>query len=394
MAGLNDSLSATKPTTAQAWLVRLFPVLLFLLALGPRLVAIGRYVTPDELVWVYRSLQFREALLDGRWAGTLVAGHPGVTTTWLGAISLSLQVWLSPDARAAYDWLTHVAALTPDNVEAFRRLAVLLTGGRVAVAVVNSLGVVGMYLLVRRLGARFQGPGSREEERDAEKRGEARREAEDKISTSSSAPLLSALHVPPRSSSPGPWPLAPGPFLIGLLLALDPFLAGHSGLFHVDGLSATFATLALLALACSCGTGFLSCAPRKHRIRILCYSGVLTGLAILTKTPTLVLLPVTGLALLWAVLRERRDLTGLGRPVRSVAATYLARGLLWAAGAVLTIVLLYPALWSDAAAVLATVGGSANRHLDEALLDGRWAGTLVAGHPGVTTTWLLSLIHI
>ena len=166
MAGLNDSLSLTRPATARTWLVRLLPVLLFLLALGPRLVAIGRYVTPDELVWVYRAVQFREALLDGRWAGTLVAGHPGVTTTWLGALGMSVQLWLSPDARAAYDWLTHVAALTPDNVEAFRRLALLLTSGRLAVAMVNSLGVVGVYLLLRRLwdeGSRFQVPGSREE---------------------------------------------------------------------------------------------------------------------------------------------------------------------------------------------------------------------------------------
>ena len=174
MAGLNDSLSATKPTTAQAWLVRLFPVLLFLLALGPRLVAIGRYVTPDELVWVYRALQFREALLDGSWAGTLVAGHPGVTTTWLGALSMSVQLWVSADARVAYDWLTKVASLTPDNVEAFRRLAVLLTGGRLAVAVVNSLGVVGVYWLARRLWAGEQGSGGagekeRKREREREK---------------------------------------------------------------------------------------------------------------------------------------------------------------------------------------------------------------------------------
>ncbi len=153
MAGRFRYFSASQRAAARRWLVRLFPVLLFLLALGPRLVAVGRYVTPDELVWVYRALQFREALLDGRWAGTLVAGHPGVTTTWLGALSMSVQLWVSADARVAYDWLTKVAALTPDNVEAFRRLAVLLTGGRLAVAVVNSLGVVGVYWLARRLWA-------------------------------------------------------------------------------------------------------------------------------------------------------------------------------------------------------------------------------------------------
>ena len=416
---------------ARAWLVRLFPVLLFLLALLPRLVAIGRYVTPDELVWVYRALQFREALLDGRWADTLVAGHPGVTTTWLGAISMSLQMWFSADARAAYDWLTHVAALTPDNVEAFRRLAVLLTGGRVAVAVVNSLGVVGMYLLVRRIGARGQGPGAREEKRNAERRGEkTRRDAEEETEASSSASLRASQRSSASLSS------SPGPFLIALLLALDPFLAGLSGLFHVDGLSATLATLALLALAAALGRGgsrfqvpgsreeernaekrgektlrnaeeettisssaFLSAPPRFSASLssspapfLLALSGVLTGLAVLTKTPTLVLLPVGGLALLWAAWRDRehQDLRGLLRPLRSC----LISGLIWAAAIALTIVALYPALWSDPAAVLATVGGSANRHLDEALRETFFLGRVVFD-PGplfypVALLWRLS----
>src|SRR5690606_21454426 len=138
--------------------------------------------TPDEAIWVYRSIQFREALLDGRWADTLVAGHPGVTTTWLGALGMSAQRLLDPVARADYDWLARMAYLTPDNVEAYRRLATLLTGGRVAVALVNALGVVGVYWLARRLaGARVA-------------------------------------------------------IVAGLLLAFDPFLVGLSGLLHVDGL--------------------------------------------------------------------------------------------------------------------------------------------------------------
>ena len=356
MAGRPRTFSVTEPSSAAAggaagvaarrWLIRLIPLLLFLIALGPRLVAVGRYVTPDELVWVYRSLQFREALLDGRWAGTLVAGHPGVTTTWLGALSMSIQTALSPDARAAYDWLTHVAALTPDNVEAFRRLAVLLTGGRVAVAVVNSLGVVGVYVLLRRVWAGEKGSRGAGE----------------------------------KGFSPAP--------LAALLIALDPFLAGLSGLFHVDGLSATFVTLALLSLAVALieaqvgrGAGgqgsslspLLPCSPAP----LLLFSGIMTGLAILSKTPTLGLLPVGGLALLWGAWRDGRDLTGLPRPVRSAVAVLLARGLLWIAAAALTIVLLYPALWAAPAAVLATVGGSANRHLDEALRETFFLGRAV-----------------
>ena len=72
----------------------------------------------------------------------------------------------------------------------------------------------------------------------------------------------------------------------------------------------------------------------------------------------------------------------------------LGRGLIWAAAIALTIVALYPALWSDPAAVLATVGGSANRHLDEALRETFFLGRAVFD-PGslfypVALLWRLS----
>lgn len=294
-----------------ARLYRFFPLLLFVMALLPRLVPLGRYVTPDEAIWVYRSIQFREALLDGRWADTLVAGHPGVTTTWLGALGMSAQRLLDPVARADYDWLARMAYLTPDNVEAYRRLATLLTGGRVAVTLVNALGVVGVYWLAKRLaGARVA-------------------------------------------------------IAAGLLLAFDPFLVGLSGLLHVDGLSATFATLSLLALLVGLdggGRGWIA------------ISGALAGLAALTKTPTLLLLPVSGLALLWASMRRREQ------PM-SVRFQHLVGDVLaWGAAFGLMILFVFPAAWASPVAVLATVGGSANRHLDEALRETFFLGRAAFDH--------------
>lgn len=312
MAPRPDFSAARRASAARPLLLRAFPFLLFSLALAPRLVAIGRYITPDELVWVYRSLQFREALLDGRWAGTLVAGHPGVTTTWLGALSMTLQMAFSPDGRAAYEWLTKIAALTPDNVEAFRRLALFLGPGRAGVAIVNSLGIVAAYYLVRRL-----------------------------------------------------WSPAAA-VVAGLLLALDPFLAGLSGLFHVDGLSATFATLALLALAVALG-------ERGRPVIWLAVSGACAGLAALSKSPTLVLLPVAALALLWPALRAdgtwRARLLGVVR-----------HGLVWGAALFATVLLLYPALWAGPGGVVEIVGGSANRHLDEALRETFFLGRVAFNH--------------
>jgi hypothetical protein len=62
-------------------------------ALLPRLCAIDRYITPDELTWVYRSVRFREALVNGRWGETLITGHPAgrlimALTTSLGIVAI------------------------------------------------------------------------------------------------------------------------------------------------------------------------------------------------------------------------------------------------------------------------------------------------------------------
>lgn len=293
---------------------RTFPVVLFALALVPRLVALERYITPDELIWVYRSLQFREAILDGRLAGTLVAGHPGVITTWLGAVALSLQVLFSPAQQESYRWLAQLPFLMPDNVAAYVRLAEFLSLSRLLVALVNSLGIVLTYFLVRRVwGMTAAAIGS-------------------------------------------------------LFLALDPFLAGLSGLLHVDGLSATFATLSLVMFA-------VAYQPSTdRRLRWLIGSGVAAGLAALTKSPTLVLLPVLGLALIIAW--GRRDDLGPGQRLRGI----LLDGVVFGLAAIGVTWLLLPALWVSPASVVSTVFGSANRHLDEALRETFFLGRVAYNH--------------
>lgn len=306
MAGRDDFPLGARAAGAPVWFSRLFPYLLLALALSARVVAVGRYITPDEPTWVYRSIQFREALLGSNWAGTLVAGHPGVITTWLGAVAMSLQMLFSPEAREAYEWLTTMAFLTPDNVEAFRRLAFLMDSGRVAVAIVNSLGIVVAYFLARRLWG---------------------------------------------------WQVA---LVAGLFLALDPFLAGLSGLLHVDGLSATFVTISLLALLV--GVRSTSSAPDKGRAGFwYALAGSMGALAVLSKTPTLLLIPVTGLAMLWPLVGTRE------MSVRARATALFLQVAVWGVAFTVVILLFFPAAWAAPAAVLGMVGGSANRHLDEAL---------------------------
>jgi 4-amino-4-deoxy-L-arabinose transferase-like glycosyltransferase len=136
-----------------------------------------------------------------------------------------------------------------------------------------------------------------------------------------------------------PWPA----FLAALLWAADPFVIGYSRMLHVDGLAGTFATLSLLA----------ACLYWHHdpRRRWLILSGVTGGLAILSKSPALALLPIfgmLGLATPW------RPTTNDQRPARVDAgdsSSFVVRRssfvalLAWGAVVAITIFALWPALW-------------------------------------------------
>lgn len=276
---------------------------LFAISWLARLAAYGRYITPDELIWVQRSVQFREALLAGNWTATITSGHPGVTTTWLGALGITLQMWVQPASRTAYTWITHLAYMTPDNMAAFDQLAQLLPSARLAVTAVTALGVVIIFQLARHL-------------------------------------------FDTRTA----W-LAAG------LLALDPFIAGLSGILHVDGLMTTFATIALLTLLLA---QFGSVADGA-RWRLTVAAGIATALALLTKAPSLLLIPISGLIFLvggW--LRH-------GRSWRSLSGEWLKLGTLWLGAAAITAVLLFPALWAAGGAAFALITSESNRHIEEAL---------------------------
>jgi len=64
-------------------------LLLFGIALGPRIFGLGRGLTTDEAYqWQDRSARFLAAVSKGDFAATLITGHPGVTTMWLGSLGL------------------------------------------------------------------------------------------------------------------------------------------------------------------------------------------------------------------------------------------------------------------------------------------------------------------
>ena len=116
------------------------------------------------------------------------------------------------------------------------------------------------------------------------------------------------------------WPHRPGR---SLLLALDPFLGGLSGLFHVDGFLATWSTLSLLALALGIGLG------QKERGEAGERSGSRFPVQrphwqCSAKRPGLLLLLVAALALLTVLWRED------DASVSQRLASYCGYGAVWA----------------------------------------------------------------
>ena len=111
------------------------------------------------------------------------------------------------------------------------------------------------------------------------------------------------------------WRLAGlGPAMLGgIVLALDPFLVAHTQVVHVDGLSAGFMTIAILAAGVYWWAG--------GRPGYLAVCGVASGLAVLTKAPSLVLgllVPVVAISALlfdrsaWSWFRLGRSLIVAG----------------------------------------------------------------------------------
>ncbi len=263
------------------------PLALLVIALATRAVDLGSFSWPDELTWLQRGAAFVTALERGDLADTYLTDHPGVVPMWGFGGALYLRTLLTGD-RTALDALAAVArqADAPPDIPSADIPALLATAAWFTV-VVTSLAVVAAYLLL--------------------------------------IPLLGR----------------GGAALAGLFLALDPFFLSQSRIVHVDGLLASFMLLSVLSL--------LVYFKRPDRRRLLFLSGVMAGLAMLTKTPSLFLVPLTLLALGVQWLWQQQKPPAGPKPAGGSKGWSLRKGAiafaLWLATMYATFLALWPAAW-------------------------------------------------
>ncbi|NJN65759.1 MAG: hypothetical protein HC884_03120 [Chloroflexaceae bacterium] len=80
------------PAFKTSSLIALSYLLVGIVALLPRVLDLGLFVTHDEAeFWIDRSEAFLLALQSGDYAATAISTHPGVTTMWLGAAGVLLR---------------------------------------------------------------------------------------------------------------------------------------------------------------------------------------------------------------------------------------------------------------------------------------------------------------
>lgn len=274
-------------------------------ALVPRAFGHNAIVTVDEAYhWFDRVNIFLGAMVRGHYADTNIIGHPGVTTMWLGALGTLLRDMLAAWGMAA-----------PDGSALDRELV------RLPIAIVTSLCVALAFPLLRRLFGR------------------------------------------------------PVALLAALFWLADPFMVAHSQLLHLDALLTSFVMLALLcALVATDDRRPTTGDGRNHPVtmssghlvkswRMWIASGVCGGLALLTKSPSIILLPMIGLILIADCRLQIADWRAGHVRLSSVVLRRLGILLVWVAVAVAVWFALWPAAWVNPL-------GAVGRMLRQAEADG------------------------
>ncbi|MBV7336092.1 phospholipid carrier-dependent glycosyltransferase [Chloroflexi bacterium TSY] len=291
----------------------------------PRGIALDRFVTADEHAWLTRSGNFYQAFAHGDYAQTFQRHHPGVTVTWAGLLGF-VRTYPAYAEQAPGQFGWLTEEIEPFlESQGYRPIDLLAAGRQFVVLMITLALTTSFWFAVRLLG----------------------------------------------------WQAA----LMGFgLIALAPFHVGLSRLLHLDGLLSSFMLQALLA--------FLA-FTRHGAWWMLILSGTAAGLAWLTRSPGLFLIPFCGLVALSALgnvqwqRRQSQKPSGEDAIKHLTIKELLVAGLIWVLIGMGTFTVLWPAMWVapldslsrvlDAASTYAAGGHSKPTFFN---------GTVFSGDPG------------
>ncbi len=275
-------MARSKINLDQRWLILVLPVIVFVVALLPRLMGLDAFITADEDDQIMFASNFLKSMLQGDPGGALILGYPGVTTMFFGAIGVGLRYLAHYAGWLPLPWVQADLMTTLEQVTTrfgqFDHPMDFIVWVRAPMAVVSALSVMGIYLLLRRL-----------------------------LDT-------------------------PVALLAALVLAFDPFILAHSRLLHVDAPMAYFMFLSFLAFLIYLEAG---------RWSWLLWSGLFGGLALISKTPAAILGPILVVSGLFYTLLPPQNVSRSSRGKNLVLALTL-----WGLIAIAAMFALWPTMWS------------------------------------------------
>jgi hypothetical protein len=134
-------------------------------------------------------------------------------------------------------------------------------------------------------------------------------------------------------------------FFVTLFASLDPYLLGQSRLLNHEGMVSLFVVLSVVS--------FYVFMTQGRRMPYLVLSGILCGLAQLTKSSAMAILLPIGMLLLWQVFQEKRNDRG-----RAILEQTKYFGI-WLGVLLVTYVVLWPGMWVAPLEMLRVVYGNA-----------------------------------
>lgn len=265
-------------------------VCLLILIIPSHIIGIDKFVTYDEPWWVISGSNYYYALTHKDFENTIYDYHPAVTTTWM--VTAGMLSYF-PEYRGFGQGYFDVRKPLHENF--------LREHGREPIDLIRNSRLIQTAVLIILLGLSF---------------------------------YLLQLLVDQRAA-----------FLSIALLSLAPFYLGISRLLNHEGLLSTFVLVSLLAMQV-----YLN---KDRKLIYLLISGAAFGLAQLTKSSSIALLPLIGLMLLVELFKKKED--SWGRRIFPQIKHFL----IWLGMAVFVYVLLWPGMWVAPGKMLYEVYGNA-----------------------------------